>query len=194
MNWTLQLLSHSFVFLFHLISLGTAHSCHRQTFASEGEKPKKFHGLWGGRQISDYLQIPPSSSLRALLPRLGGAPKLTLCLLDEVQPKAYRLINNLNFTKPLQRLSHRRLAGKLSIFYRFFHGHCFQETRDIMPDPLVFVRATKSSMQSHRFQNSLPLYRTSYLPLPFQNPQTSLPSNPKWINFMSYPSNFLAFL
>ena len=49
----------------------------------------------------------------------GGAPKSTLCLLDNVQSKAIRLINNHNLlTKSLQPLSHRRLVGDLSIFYR----------------------------------------------------------------------------
>ena len=48
---------------------------------------------------------------------LGGAPKSTLCLLDKVQSKAIRLINNPNLTKALQPLPHRRLVGDLSIFY-----------------------------------------------------------------------------
>ena len=41
----------------------------------------------------------------------GGAPKSTLCLLDKVQSKAIRLINNPNLAKSLQPLSHRRLVG-----------------------------------------------------------------------------------
>ena len=44
----------------------------------------------------------------------GGAPKSTLCLLDEVQSKTIRLINNPNLTKSLQPLS-------LSISWRSFH-------------------------------------------------------------------------
>ena len=47
----------------------------------------------------------------------GGAPKSTLCLLDKVQSKAIRLINNPNLTKSLQPLSHRRLVGDPSILY-----------------------------------------------------------------------------
>ena len=47
----------------------------------------------------------------------GGAPKSTLFLLDKVQSKAIRLINNPNLNKSLQPLSHRRLAGDLSIYY-----------------------------------------------------------------------------
>ena len=90
----------------------------------------------------------------------GGAPKSTLCLLDKVQSKAIRLINNPNLTNSLQPLSHRRLVGDLSIFYRYFNGHCSQEIRDIIPVPLRRVRTTRSSTHSHPFQVSLPNPRT----------------------------------
>ena len=90
----------------------------------------------------------------------GGAPKSTLCLLDKVQPKAIRLMNNPNLTKSLQPLSHRRLVGDLSIYYRYFNGHCSQEIRDIIPVPLRRVRTTRSSTHSHSFQVSLPNPRT----------------------------------
>ena len=86
----------------------------------------------------------------------GGAPKSTLCLLDKVQSKAIRLSNNANLTKSLQPLSHRRLVGDISIFYRYFHGHCSQEIREIIPVPLRHVRTTRSSTHSHPFQVSLP--------------------------------------
>ena len=81
---------------------------------------------------------------------------LSLCLLDKVQSKAIRLINNPNLTKSLQPLFHRRLVGDISIFYRYFHRHCSQEIRDIIPVPLRRVRTTRSSTHSHPFQVSLP--------------------------------------
>ena len=92
----------------------------------------------------------------------GSAPKSTLCLLDKVQSKAIRLINNNDpyLTKSLQPLSHRRLVGDLSIYYRYFNGHCSQEIRDIIPVPLRRVRTTRSSTHSHPFQVSLPNPRT----------------------------------
>ena len=90
----------------------------------------------------------------------GGAPKSTLCLLDKVRSKAIRLINNPNLTKSLQPLSHRRLVGDLSIFYRYFHGHCSQEIRDIIPVPLRRVRTTRSSTHPQPFQVSLPTSQT----------------------------------
>ena len=66
----------------------------------------------------------------------GGAPKSSLHLLHRVQSKATRLINNPNLTDSLQSLSHRRLVADLSIFYRYFHGHCSQEIKNIIPDPV----------------------------------------------------------
>ena len=90
----------------------------------------------------------------------GGAPKSTLCLLDKVQSKAIHLINNPNLTKSLQPLSHRRLVGDLSIFYRYFNGRCSQKIRDIIAIPLRRVRTTRSSTHLHPFQVSLPNSRT----------------------------------
>ena len=99
----------------------------------------------------------------------GGAPKSTRCLLDKVQSKAIRLINNPNLTKSLQPLSHRRLAGDLSIFYRYFHRYCSQEIREIIPVPLRGFRTTRSSTHSHPFQVSLPTsltlsHKSSFIP------------------------------
>ena len=90
----------------------------------------------------------------------GGAPKSTLCLLNKVQSKAIRLINNPNLTKSLQPLSHRHLVGDLSIFYRIPLWHCSQERMDIIPVPLRRLRTTRSSTHSHPFQVSLPNPRT----------------------------------
>ena len=90
----------------------------------------------------------------------GGAPKSSLHLLDRVQSKAIRLINNPNLTNSLQSLSHRRLVADLSIFYRYFHGHCSQEIKNIIPDPVRGVRTTRSSTYSHPFQVTLPNPRT----------------------------------
>ena len=90
----------------------------------------------------------------------GGAPKSSLHLLDRVQSKAIRLINNPNLTNSLQSLSHRRLVADLSISYSYFHGHCSQEIKNIIPDPVRRVRTTRSSTYSHPFQVTLPNPRT----------------------------------
>ena len=125
----------------------------------------------------------------------GGAPKSTLCLLDMVQSIAIRLINNPNLIKSLQPLSHRRLVGNLSIFYRHFNGNCSQEFRDIIPVPLRRFRTTRSSTHSNLFQVSLPTSRTPSHKLSFI-PRTCnlwkvLPSScfPESYNLPSLKSN-----
>ena len=102
----------------------------------------------------------------------GGAPKSSLHLLDKVRSKVIRLINNPNLTNSLQSLSHRRLVADLSIFYRYFHGHCSQGIKNIIPDPVRRVRTTRSSTYSHPFQVALPNPRTlphksSFIPRTF---------------------------
>ena len=114
----------------------------------------------------------------------------------KVQSKAIRPFNNPSLTQSLEPLSHLRLVGDLSIFYRYFHGHCSQEIRDIIPVPLRRVRTTKSSTHLHPFQVSLPIshsilqiiihsvqeraiYGTSCLLLPFPNSVTCYVSSPK---------------
>ena len=125
----------------------------------------------------------------------GGAPKSTLCLLEKVQSKAIRLINNPNLTKSLQPLSHRRLVGDLSVFGRYFDGHRSQEIRDIIPVPLRRARTTRSSTHSHPFQVSLPNPRTlphksSFIPRTC-NLWNVLPSScfPESYNLPSFKSN-----
>ena len=147
---------------------------------------------------SDLLSIYKSQirpSLEYCSHVWGGAPKTTLCLLDKIQSKAIRLTNNPNLTKSLQPLSHRRLVGDLSIFYRYFNGHCSQEIRDIIPVPLRRVRTTRSSTHSHPFQVSLPTSRTlshksSFIPRTC-NLWNVLPSScfPESYNVPSFKSN-----
>ena len=116
----------------------------------------------------------------------GGAPRSSLRLLDKVQSKDIRLINNPCLTKSLQSLSHRPLVADLSIFYRYFHGHCSQEIKSIVPDPLKHVRPTRSSTQSQPFQVILSNPRTlshksSFIPSTCQIwntlPSTSFPQS-----------------
>ena len=86
--------------------------------------------------------------------------KSSLHLLDRVLSKAIRLINNPSLTNSLKSLSHRRLVADLSIFYRYFHGHCSREIKNIIPDPVRRVRTTRSSTYSHTFQVTIPNPRT----------------------------------
>ena len=160
-NWTLQLLSHNLLFLFHLISLGklTSIPLLNMHLKSSVSSPRPA-GFFSSSHLITIHKSQICPSLEYCSHVWGGAPKSTLCLLDKVQSKAIRLINNPNLTKSLQPLSHRRLVGDLSIYYRYFNGHCSQEIRDIIPVPLRRVRTTRSSAHSHPFQVSLPNPRT----------------------------------
>ena len=118
-----------------------------------------------------------------------------LNLLDRVQSKAIRLINNPNLTNSLQSLSYRRTVADLSIFYRCFHGRCSQEIKNIVPDPVRRVRITRSSTYSHPFQVTLPNPRTlshksSFIPRTSQLWKSLPPTTfPESYNLSSFTSN-----
>ena len=109
---------------------------------------------------SNYIQVPYPSFSRVLLPHLGLCSRVYSLSPRQVQSKAIHLIKNLNLPKSLQPLSRCLLVGDLSIFYMYFHRHCSQEIREIIPVPLRRVRTTGISTQSHPFQASLPNPRT----------------------------------
>ena len=120
-----------------------------------------------------------------------NAPKSSLHLLDKVQSKAIRLINNPNLTNSLQFLSHRLLVADLSIFYRFY-GHCSLEIKNIIPDPVRRAQTTRSSNHSHPFQITLPnpqalAHKSSFIPRISQR-RSSLPSSvfPESYNLSSF--------
>ena len=127
----------------------------------------------------------------------GFAPKSSFHLLDRVQSRAIRLINNPGLTNSLQSLSHRRLVADLSIFYRYFHGHCSQEIKNIIPDLVrrVHTLTTRSSTFSHPFQVTLPNPRTlshksSFIPRTSQLLNSLPPTTfPKSYNLPSFKSN-----
>ena len=95
----------------------------------------------------------------------------------------------------LYSLSHRRLVADLSIFYRYFHGHCSQEIKNIIPDPVRRVRTTRSSTYSHPFQVTLPYPRTlshksSFIPRTSQLWNSLPPTTfPESYNLLSFKSN-----
>ena len=95
----------------------------------------------------------------------------------------------------LQSLSNRHLVADLSIFYRYFHGNCSQEIKNIIPDPVRCVRTTRSSTYSHPFQVTLPNPRTLAHKSSFISRTSqlwnSLPSTtpPESYNLLSFKSN-----
>ena len=67
----------------------------------------------------------------------GGALLSALSVLDRLQRKAIRLINDGSLTSSLQSLSHLRTVSSLCLLYRYFPGQCSSELRDSVP-PLPF--------------------------------------------------------
>ena len=194
-NWTLQLLSHNLVFS---LSSNLTWKTHIDSLAKHASQQLGFFARASGFISSSHLLSRCNSQIRPSLEYCshvwGGAPKSTLCLLDKVQSKAIRFINNPNLTKSLQPFSHRRLVGYLSIYYRCFNRHRSQEIRNIIPVPLRRVRTTRSSTHSHPFQVSLPNPRTlshksSFIPRTC-NLWNVLPSSgfPKSYNLPSFKS------
>ena len=100
---------------------------------------------------------------------------------------------------------------EITIFYRYLHGHCSLEIKNIISHPVRCVRTTSSSTQSHRFQVTLPNprtlahksfsfqeilnYGTHCLPLLSMKPTTYHPSNLTSANLILslYPPNLSPF-
>ncbi|KAL7630555.1 UNVERIFIED_CONTAM: hypothetical protein RMT77_019253 [Armadillidium vulgare] len=76
-------------------------------------------------------------------------------LLGKVESRAFRLINSPILTNSLQSLSARRNVGSLSLYYRYYNGHCSSELSRRKPPPLRRARATRLSTQSHPFSVQL---------------------------------------
>ena len=79
----------------------------------------------------------------------GGSS--SACILDRVELKAFRLINNKDLTDPLDPLPLRRKVASLSLFYRYYFGHCSSELKDRVPHPLPRPRCTRQAVASHKY-------------------------------------------
>ena len=99
----------------------------------------------------------------------GGTPKSTLCLLDKVQSKAIRLINNPNLTKSLQPLCHRRLVEDLSIFLQILSRALFSGVQGDFS-------SSSEACQSHQKLNSFTPFQsfTDYFKNSLTNRHSSL--------------------
>src|ERR1044072_9071220 len=76
-------------------------------------------------------------------------------LLEKVESRAFRLINSPALTDSLRSHSARRIVASLSLYYRYYNGHCSSELSRRIPPPLRRVRATRFSTQSHPFSVQL---------------------------------------
>ena len=81
---------------------------------------------------------------------IWGASPYTY-LLDRIESKAFRLINDPVLTSALDPLSLRRKVASLSLFYRYYFGHCSDELVGCIPSPLRRPRGTRQAASSHRY-------------------------------------------
>lgn len=91
----------------------------------------------------------------------GSAPKHSLLLLDSIQKRAVRLIDDPTLTANLHSLDHRRKVGDLCLFYRYYHGRCSAAIASIIPPGAQFDRQTRLANNSHQFAVHLSTARTS---------------------------------
>ena len=124
----------------------------------------------------------------------GAAPPTTLNILDSVQRRAIRLINDPALTDRLPSLAHRRAVGDLSLFYRYFYGLCSNELNSIIPPVIVPSRQTRGASGLHPFAVTLKTSRTSHFDRTFIPrvsrlwnglPSHAFPSSPNLQTFKS---------
>ncbi|KAL7638512.1 UNVERIFIED_CONTAM: hypothetical protein RMT77_011082 [Armadillidium vulgare] len=76
-------------------------------------------------------------------------------ILEKVESRAFRLINSPALTNSLQSLSSRQIAASLSLYYRYYNGHCSSELSRHISRPLRRARETRLSAPSHPFSVQL---------------------------------------
>nr|CAH7759181.1 unnamed protein product [Callosobruchus chinensis] len=75
----------------------------------------------------------------------GAAAPTTLFILDAVQRRASRFIDDPDLTCQLQSPSDRRAVGDLSLFYRYSNGCCSSELTSIIPPLCKPSRCTRGT-------------------------------------------------
>merc|ERR1712002_391403 len=101
------------------------------------------------------------SQMEYCSPVWGGGGGVALALLDRLQNRACRLINNPLLTNNLPSLQLRRDVASLSLFYRYYHGHCSEELFSIIPPPIARRRVTRNMEIAHRCSMDPPTCRLS---------------------------------
>ena len=121
----------------------------------------------------------------------GAAPPSTLSILDFIQKKAIRLIDDPVLAERLPSLAHRRAV---CLFYRYFHRFCSEELASTIPPLAVRDRVTRGVVHMHPYTVQLQKPRTSHY-LRFFIPRVSrlwnlLPADvlPSSLNLQSFKS------
>ena len=121
-------------------------------------------------------------------------------LLDRVESKAVRLISSPRLTSNLEPLSLRRQVASLSLFYRYYFGHCSRELIGCVPPPLPRPRNTRQAVSCHqhcvKIDNSrIARYDVCFFPSTSKL-WNSLPANvsPPQYNLSSFKRRIFQFL
>ena len=72
-------------------------------------------------------------------------------LLDRVESKAIRLIGDPSLTSTLDPLSLRHKVASLSLFYRYYFGHCSGELAACIPPPMPRPHSTWQASFAHNY-------------------------------------------
>ena len=72
-------------------------------------------------------------------------------LLDRVESKAIRLIFDPSLTSTLDPLSLRCKVVSLSLFYRYYFGHCSEELAAYIPPTVARPRSTRQASFAHSY-------------------------------------------
>ena len=91
----------------------------------------------------------------------AGASDNSLKILDGLQRKVIRLIDDPELTANFQSLSHRRAVGSLSLFYRYYFGLCSSKLQKIVPRPVVYRKNTRKAPNLNPYLVSIDRCRTS---------------------------------
>ena len=79
----------------------------------------------------------------------GSSPYTSL--LDRVESKAIRLIGDPSLNSTLDPLSLRCKVASLSLFYRYYFGHCSDELAACIPTPMAWPRSTRQATFAHNY-------------------------------------------
>ncbi|XP_065654651.1 uncharacterized protein LOC136081276 [Hydra vulgaris] len=85
----------------------------------------------------------------------GGSSNDALSLLDKVQKRIVNIVE-LALADNLQPLSHCCNFGSLSLFYKYYNGHCSKELVFLVPSTKIHSRVTRHSIESHPFSVTVP--------------------------------------
>ncbi|THD19668.1 hypothetical protein D915_009674 [Fasciola hepatica] len=77
-----------------------------------------------------------------------GEASSSLSLLDRVQRKAIRLVDDPVLTFNLQSLAHRWAVASLSLFYRHYFGFCSPKLASVVPFPITLRRRSRGQAAS----------------------------------------------